>query len=200
MKMINARQFLQRLSIATAIAFLLHCPSTVAHEGPPFPVLLDEPINDHTISIWADPDIGQARFFIVLETADGGIPRQEPTVTLGTEPTSHRLESVEYPAKRQSLRNRMQFEAHPTFDQRDLWTVAVRLSMPDQQTQEITIEVESTPPGFGAWDLAIYLFPFALFGGMWGCALINRRRASRQRTAPLATSNDSGQMHLESAQ
>jgi hypothetical protein len=92
------------------------------------------------------------------------------------EPVSGRLDRAVYVAKQQTLRNQLQFEAKPYFDQRDMWTVGFQLTTPGGESQELTTEVESTPPGYGLWDLAIYLFPFVLLGGMWVIAMGRRRR------------------------
>jgi hypothetical protein len=35
--------------------------------------------------------------------------------------------------------------------------------------------VEVTPPGYGRWDLLIYLLPFAAVGALWLRALIKGR-------------------------
>src|SRR5690606_18304045 len=74
-----------------------------AHEGPPFPVLLDEPAGDVLVSVWADPDIGDATFYIIVETPEGEPPDPEPVVTLWTQPISGRLERVSYETVRQPL-------------------------------------------------------------------------------------------------
>jgi hypothetical protein len=145
-----------------------------AHEGPPFPILMDQPTKNHLLSVWADPDIGDATFYLIVETPDGETPSQVPDVALWVEPVSGRLERVTYPAKRQAIKGRLQFEVKPYFDQRDLWTVGVRLVGLDRQPEELEVQVESTPPGYGPWDLAIYLFPFLLLGGLWVVAIVRR--------------------------
>ena len=155
---------------------LLSMPAASAHEGPPFPLLMDRPLGEYKVSLWADPDIGEARFFVILEPPGGEMPHQIPGVSLWTEPVSGRLPREAYSAKQQSLRNRVQFKAEPFFDQRDTWTVGVRVERPGGQPLEVTTQVESTPPGFGRWDLAIYLFPFLLLGGLWVVAMVRRQR------------------------
>lgn len=147
-----------------------------AHEGPPFPILMDVPAGDDLVSVWADPDIGEAVFYVVLQTPSGGPPRSEPTVSMWTEPVSGRLARATYPAARQNLRGRVQFEAHPFFDQRDMWTVGFRIEPPGAAAHELLTQVESTPPGAGAWDLLIYFFPFALVGVLWIAAMARRRK------------------------
>lgn len=148
-----------------------------AHEGPPFPILMDQPLADYVVSVWADPDIGEAQFFIVVESPSGAPPREAPRVAMWVEPVSGRLDRATWRATRQPLRNQMQFETRPHFDQRDLWTVGIRLTRPGaSEFEELTTQVESTPPGYGPWDLAIYLFPFLLLGGSWVAAMVRRSR------------------------
>jgi hypothetical protein len=168
------------LFVAALLATALRAAPLCAHEGPPFPILMDEPTAGYVVSVWADPDIGEAVFYVQVAAADGQRPQADaaPAVTLWVEPTSGRLSRIEYEGVRQDLRNRLQFEVRPHFDQRDMWTVGVRLQTPGGTSEELTTEVESTPPGLGAWDLAIYSLPFALLAGLWVVAIVRRRRAA----------------------
>jgi hypothetical protein len=167
--------------IVTALAAVGAPERACAHEGPPFPILMDKPLAEYVVSVWADPDIGEAKFFVVVESAEGGPPRQAPEVSMWVEPVNQRRPRNSYPAKLRVLRNQMQFEAKPHFDQRDMWKVGFQLTAPGGTTHELTTEVESTPPGYGPWDLAIYLFPFVLLGGMWMAAMIRRRTSHMPR-------------------
>jgi hypothetical protein len=159
---------------------LLFCfaaaPQVRAHQGPPFPILVDQNTAGYSVSVWADPDIGEARFFVILESPSGNLPAESPHVSMWVEPVSGRLDRVDYETQQQPLRNQMQFGAEPYFDQRDMWHVGFVIEEANGQRGELTTTIESTPPGFGLWDLAIYLFPFLLLGVMWIVAL--RRRAS----------------------
>lgn len=150
-----------------------------AHEGPPFPILMDESAGDYLISVWADPDIGEATFYVVVETATGEPPGKTPEIVLWTEPVSHRLERETYQAVHQPIRNRMQFQIEPYFDKRDVWTVGIVVADNDGENAELTAEIESTPPGMGGWGLLVYLFPFLLFGGLWARGLLHRRRCGQ---------------------
>lgn len=187
----GARTITFGAAIFLAAAWLLggSCGVASAHEGPPFPLFMDKPCGALRVSLWADPDIGDAQFFVVLETAEGKVPSEPPQVALWTQPTSGRLDRQIYPAERQPLRNRMQFEAKPYFDQRDMWNIGVSLTEPGGQRRELTTEVESTPPGLGPWDLAIYLFPFVLMAGLWSVAMFRRRRGLRREPAALPGSS-----------
>ncbi len=166
---------LVRLSLVV-IAALVGTRSAFGHEGPPFPILMEKPLAGYLVSVYADPDIGEARFFIIIDSPAGGLPKDIPQVSMWTEPNSGRLERATYEAKRQDLKNRVEFKAEPYFDQRDFWTIGFQVTPPGGKTGELTTEVESTPPGYGAWDFAIYLFPFFFLGGFWVFAMVRRRR------------------------
>jgi len=169
--------------LAFALIALIPGVCTYAHEGPPFPLVLDKPLADSRISIWADPDIGEARFYIIVETADGEMPTSVPNVSIWTEPVDGRLERQTYPALQNSLRNRLQFEANPYFDCRDFWKIGVQISKPGTGVLEFATEVESTQPGLGPWDFLIYVFPFLLLGGMWAIAIARHRRNAHGQVA-----------------
>ncbi|OYP31635.1 hypothetical protein [Rhodopirellula sp. MGV] len=160
--------------VAFAACFCISAPTADAHEGPPFPVQLDQPAAGYKISTWADPDIGEARFFIIVETESGEMPNDEPTIRLWTEPVDQRLPRETYEATKQSLRGSLQFLSKPLFDKRDHWNVGIQITSPSGEAGETIVQVESTPPGYGPWDLAIYLFPFALIGGAWCVAMAKR--------------------------
>lgn len=170
-------------SVLCVTALLACCFSNVqaalAHQGPPFPIVMEQPVGDYVVSVWTDPDIGEAQFFVIIETPSGDPPSEAPTVSMWTEPVNKRLDRASYEAHRQDLRNRMQFESKPHFDIQDMWTVGFEITPPSGSPLEIISEVESTPPGLGPWDLAIYLFPFLLFGGLWVLGIVRRRMAGR---------------------
>lgn len=185
-----------RVVAATLVATTLAAAaaSVAAHEGPPFPILMDEPLAGYTISVWADPDIGEAEFFIVVESSDRNAMRNPPQVSMWVEPVNQRLARVEYQATRQPMKNQMQFRAEPHFDQQDMWTVGFRLETALGPTNDLTTEIESTPDGYGAWDVLIYLFPFVFLGGMWLVALVRRRsHCSTHPSASTAPQSDNGQ-------
>lgn len=163
----------------TGIATLLVASAASAHKGPPFPIVMDARLADYVVSVWADPDIGQAQFYIILESPDGGMPSETPRVALWTEPVSGRIDRVTWETRPQDLRDHLQFEAKPYFDQGDLWNVGIQLVRPGDEPQELTAQVESTPPGYGPWDLAIYIFPFVFLGGFWAAAMVRRNRILR---------------------
>lgn len=165
----------------SALSCFSDCASAVAHEGPPFPILVDQKIPGYLVSVWADPDIGKGEFYVVLEPAEDRSPAADQTgsslqVEVWVQPVSKRLEKVSYPAKQQPMRNRIQFLAEPHFDQQEMWSVGIVIRPSSGPPSELATEVEATPPGAGPWDVLIYLFPFAFFGGLWALAFLRRRQ------------------------
>ena len=167
------------LGFAALVACWLCAAPALAHQGPPFAIAVDRPLAGYLVSVWADPDIGDAQFFVILETPEGGLPKDVPSVSLTVTPVDGRLAPVASRAEQLTLANQLEFEAKPYFDKQDMWNVAVQITPPGGATAELSLEVESTPPGYGAWDLVIYSFPFALLGAMWAIGMLRRRRAAK---------------------
>lgn len=142
-----------------------------AHDGPPFPILIDEVVGPYKLSVWADPDVGTGTFWIYLDSED------EVDVVVCVQPTSGRLEEVCYPTRREVQRKRVQYYTEAEFDAQEMWRVRIKVSGP-QGRGETTTEVEATPPGLGRWDLLVYLFPFLLLGGLWVYGVLRQRRRS----------------------
>jgi hypothetical protein len=164
------RAFVGAVALGLALA-----GSGRAHQGPPFPIVMDYKTGPYTVSVWTDPDIGIGRFFVLLgpnatEARDAVVDK----VTVCVRPQSGRLPEVCYIAARQEERGREQYYAEVEFDRQEIWDVRVTVAGPDGSA-EVTAAVEATPPGFGAWDLLLYGFPFILFGGLWAYAALRRR-------------------------
>jgi hypothetical protein len=170
--------------IAAGLLFLGPVPATLAHEGPPFPLIVDRRAGAYVISVWADPDVGTGTFFVILEPAPGMSLPAESRVEVCVQPTSGRLPEACYVGKRQDLRDRVQYVAEVEFDRQEMWQVRFRVD-----GTEVTAEVEATPPGFGAWDLLIYGAPFLLFGGLWLIAALRGRRRPAEKENPITPVN-----------
>src|SRR5262249_43387051 len=156
---------------------------------PPFPIVMDRRAGPYIISVWTDPDVGveKGKFFVILEPAPGTNLPDELDVQVCVRPTSGRLEEVCYSGTRQDLHDRVQYYAEVDFDQQEMWKVRVRVKGAGG-TGEVTTEVEATPPGYGAWDLLIYGFPFVLFGMLWLYAALRRRAARASNAAAVPVS------------
>ncbi|HEX8148249.1 MAG TPA: hypothetical protein VF591_13805 [Pyrinomonadaceae bacterium] len=166
-------------SLLLAAGLLLTCGDrAAAHEGPPYPILVDKALGPCVVSVWSDPDVGAGTFFFILEPTPGGRLPDDVRIDVGVRPVSGRLPEAVYAAEREDQGGRVQFKALVPFDAEGLWRVRVGLRSP-QGGGEATADVEVTPPGYGRWDLLIYLLPFAAVGALWLRALIKRRGRGR---------------------
>jgi hypothetical protein len=154
---------------------LVFARTLYAHEGPPFPLFVDQKVENYVVSIWTDPDVGTALFFVILN----GEPPNDLRVQIGVQPVSGRLQEVFYPAERENVQGRVQYKSLVQFDAQEMWRVRVQLQSAQSGNAETVATVEATPPGYGRWDLLIYLVPFLAVGLLWAMAMI---RKLKQRT------------------
>src|SRR5215510_5703842 len=85
-------------------------PST-AHEGPPFPLFEDQKLDPYVVSLWSDPDVGTALFFVIVKDAPADLQ-----VQIGVQPVSGRLAEVFYTGERENLQGQTQYRAQIHFD------------------------------------------------------------------------------------
>jgi hypothetical protein len=154
------------------VIFFLLARTASAHEGPPFPLFVDQKVDRYLVSVWTDPDVGTAQFFVIINAQE--VPA-DLRVQVGVQPVSGRLPEMFYIAQRENLQQQIQYKAEVHFDAEELWRVRVRLESA-QGNAETVATVEATPPGYGRWDLLLYLFPFLAIGILWGIALIRKIR------------------------
>lgn len=144
-----------------------------AHEGPPYPLFLDRQVAPYVVSVWTDPDVGTGLFFVILSQ-----PAELPAdlrVQVGVQPASGRLREAFYTAQREDVQGQVQYRAEVQLDAEELWQVRVRLES-GQGNVETVATVEATPPGYGRWDLLVYLMPFLAIGFLWAIAMIRKVR------------------------
>jgi hypothetical protein len=160
------------------VVFFLLARTASAHEGPPFPLFVDQKVDRYLVSVWTDPDVGTAQFFVIISAQDSGEVPADLRVQIGVQPVSGRLTQTFYTAQRDESQQRVQYKTDVHFDAEELWQVRVRLESA-QGIAETVATVEATPPGYGRWDLLLYFFPFLAIGILWSIALIRkiRRRA-----------------------
>ena len=159
--------------LATALLIFSFSGRALAHDGPPFAIVVDEQVGPCVISVWTDPDIGEGSFFVITQT-----PPNDLTVVVAVQPTSGRLPEATYPTIREDLKGQVQYKTMVHFDVQEQWRVRVSLHSA-QGNGETTAFVEPTPQGLGRWDLLIYLLPFLAIGFIWLRAFISRKGAKR---------------------
>jgi len=161
-----------------ALALALTMPlSASGHDGPPFPIVVDEPLDGARVSVWTDPDIGLGTFFVVLEPGDAAILPDLESVTVAVRPESKRLPEVAFKAAPQRVRYGARYYAEVPFDQGEWWTVRIVI-VTSTGSRELISRVEATPDGtIGPIGLVVYLLPFLTVGILWLRGfLIHRRR------------------------
>jgi tetratricopeptide (TPR) repeat protein len=146
-----------------------------AHNGPPFPIIVDQRVGPCIVSLWTHPDIGLGTFFVMVEAPPGATIPGDLKIDLGIQPVSGRLPEVIYPTRRENLRGQVEFKTEVNFDRQDFFRARLILSS-SQGGSESSASVEATPAGFGRLDLLLYLLPFAGVGFLWFKAVSTRRK------------------------
>jgi len=148
-----------------------------AHNGPPFPIIENKQIGSFTVALWTHPDVGTGAFYVFVEPATGGKVPDDLKIQIGVQPLTGRLPEVFYAAQRVKSHGPVQYDAQANFDRQELWRVHLVIQS-SQGSGEATTQVEVTPPGFGRWDLLLYLLPFLLVAFLWfrGISRAKRRR------------------------
>jgi len=76
--------------------------------------------------------------------------------------------------QRANLRDQVQYQAVVHLDQEEMWRIRVTLASAGGGGEVLT-EVEATPPGYGRWDLVLYMLPFLAVAVLWLLAVIKKR-------------------------
>jgi len=158
----------------------------VAHEGPPFPILVDQRVGPYVASVWTDPDIGTGTFFVVLEPPEGGKLPAQTKVQVTVAPLDKHHGETLYEAEAQKVRYGARYFTETKFDQGGLWRVRVLLGG-SEGGGELTAQVEPTPDGtIGPIALVLYALPFLAVGFLWLKAVLVRKEKAAGETLPPA--------------
>jgi len=169
---------MRRLAVFALLVFSLHRPAA-AHQGPPFPILVDQKTGPYVASVWTDPDIGTGTFYVLL---DGQSPAPA-AVRIAVQPVTGRLPEAVYDTQAQLTREGRRFFAEVPFDAGGPWRVRVTLKGRDG-SGELISQVEPTPDGtLGPMELGLYLIPFLAVGFLWLKAVLRRRSPGEGREA-----------------
>jgi tetratricopeptide (TPR) repeat protein len=163
------------VALTCACVALSFAPVARSHNGPPFPIIVDQRVGPCVVSLWTHPDIGLGTFFVIVDAPPGGAIPGDLIIELGIQPVSGRLAEVIYPTRREDLRGQVEFKTEVTFDRQDFFRARLILHSA-QGDAESSARVEATPAGFGRWDLLLYLLPFAGVGFLWFKAVTTKRK------------------------
>jgi hypothetical protein len=153
-----------------------------AHNGPPFPIIENKRIGSCTVALWTHPDVGTGAFYVFVERLPGGTVPIDLKIRIGVQPVSGRLPEKFYDAERVKSHGPVQFNAQADFDRQELWRVHL-IVQSSQGVGEATAQVEVTPPGFGRWDLLLYLLPFLFVAFLWFRGVFRARRRRNKQFA-----------------
>ena len=171
------------ISVGLLLALLLVSPTPAsAHNGPPFPIIENKKVGPCIVALWAHPDVGTGAFYVFVEPAPGGTVPDDLKIKIGVQPITGRLPETFYEAIRVKSHGQVQFNAQAGFDRQELWRVRLVIQS-SLGAGEATAQVEVTPPGFGRWDLLLYLLPFLMVAFLWfhGISRMKRRKNARLR-------------------
>jgi tetratricopeptide (TPR) repeat protein len=179
------RRSISMLMLASFTALCLDLslvPLARGHNGPPFPIIVDQRVGPCIISLWTHPDVGVGTFFVMVDAAPGSAIPNDLKIELGIQPVSGRLAEVIYATRRENLRSQVEYKTEVNFDRQEFWRARLILhsSLGDGES---TASVEATPAGFGRWDLLLYLLPFAGVGFLWFKAVTTKRSYKKQLEA-----------------
>ena len=177
--MLNRSISIAGLLAAATLALLLALPAE-AHNGPPFPIIENRKMAGCVVALWTHPDIGTGTFFVLIDPVPGGKIPDDLKVEIGIQPESGRLAEVLYPAARQESRGQVEYNVSAEFDRDEFYRVRLVLHSA-QGTEEALSRVEATPPGYGRWDLLLYLLPFLAVAFLWIWGMSRRRRYNKNR-------------------
>jgi tetratricopeptide (TPR) repeat protein len=174
--------------------WLMYATPAKAHNGPPFPIIENRTVGPCIVALWTHPDVGTGAFYVFVEPVPGGPVPDDLKIEIGVQPVSGRLPETFYKAERVNSHGQAQYNAQAEFDRQELWRVRLVLQS-SQGGGEATAQVEVTPPGFGRWDLLLYLLPFLLVALLWlrGISRTRRRRNAQMRRGSGKCRTDCGQ-------
>jgi len=159
------------------ITFILLTNQLFAHQGPPYPILINHPFLEYKLSLWADPDVGEGTFQLFLE---GGLEQKknELTIDLVATPVIQLKERNQNIIKLQSkaiFQKPDQLNAILPFPTEGMWIVTFMIKHKEITLHDFSLEIEVTPPGPTKLEFLLYLFPFAAVAFIWIKIILKRR-------------------------
>ena len=144
-----------------------------AHDGPPYPILVDGAAGPVVLSVWADPDVGTGSFYFYVDPVDEG-PLPALDLELFVRPRDEERAEHRVLALPAGERDAFQLYAEADFDHRAWWTCRFVVRTPSG-ADELSVDVEVTPPGSSALALLWFVFPFLAVALLWAKAMLQRR-------------------------
>ena len=182
-----------RRSVALTVALAFCAPRASAHDGPPYPIFVDEPLDGWTISIWTDPDVGTGTFYYYVEPPEGR-KVEELVVRVVSSPVDGESDEVSSLSVNAEEGEPFQLVGELEFSHRGVWDTRFEFetsrSAGSVPLGSLVFPLDVTPPGLGTLDILWFAFPFLAVGALWLKALLAQR--AHDRTAPPPAPSASG--------
>jgi hypothetical protein len=150
-------------------------PAAFAHNGPPFPIIVDKRVGPCVISLWTHPDIGTGTFWVMVDPPPAGAVPKDVNIKVGIQPVNGRLPEVIYATVREDQGKQVQYKLEAPFDRQEFIKARVLLTS-SQGAGEAAATVEVTPVGLGRWDLLLFALPFLGVGFLWFRVVAAKRK------------------------
>ena len=146
-----------------------------AHNGPPFPIIVDKRVGPCIVSLWTHPDIGTGTFWVIVDPPRGGAIPRDLKIYVAVQPVNARIPERTFKAAFDDSSSPVQYKAEAEFDRDEFIHARVILKSAEGNGDAVAT-VEVTPTGFGRWDLLFFALPFLGIGYLWFRALARRRK------------------------
>lgn len=159
------------------LSFSFFASTLFAHEGPPFPILVDHKFGEYKLSVWADPDTENGTFTFYPEGEN--LKKDDLYFEIKAHPQG-RPEPI---LKSTALiptedKGRYSYTATLPFPTNETWDiiVVVKNKQNGDTLTSTTVPVEVTPPGPNKTEFVVYTLPFLLVAFIWVKVMIHKRR------------------------
>src|ERR1051326_2635246 len=98
------------------LALFVFAKGAGPHAGPPFPLFEDQKLGNYTVSLWTDPDVGTALFYVIVKQNNHAPLPADMQIKIGVQPVSGRLPEAFYSMIRENLHSQMQYRADVHFN------------------------------------------------------------------------------------
>ena len=163
----------RRATLALAACALLAQPAR-AHDGPPYPIFVDESVAGWTLSIWTDPDVGTGTFYYYVEPPAGRTPA-DVSIEAVSVPQDGLAPEVRGLSEAAESGEPFQQIGTLEFAHRGIWDTRFLVhegAGDGPLLGELLWPLDVTPPGLGAFDLLWFALPFLALGLLWLKALM----------------------------
>lgn len=166
------------LAWAVIAALCLLLPGRArAHNGPPFPIIENKRVGPCLVALWTHPDIGTGTFFVLVDPIPGGKIPSDLKLSIGVQPENGRLAEVIYPTERDNSGGLVEYKTSAEFDRDEFYRIRLIVQSSESNGEALS-RVEATPPGYGRWDLLLYMLPFLAVAFLWFRGMARRRMKS----------------------